>query len=68
MKKLGFYLTTSQKMAFYRFVDDSHGRFKTLEDAKEFQKLLNNQDTAIQYTMETENDKKELNFLDVTII
>ena len=52
---------------FKRYVDDSHSNFKNSNHPDEFLKILNSQNRAIQYTMERENDKKELSFLDVKI-
>ena len=52
---------------FHRYVDDSHVRFGSRNNATEFLNVLNSQDPQIQYTIEYENDNKELNFLDVTI-
>ena len=52
---------------FHRYVDDSHARFGSRNNAIKFLNDLNNQDPQIQYTIEYENDNKELNFLDVTI-
>ncbi|XP_065640445.1 uncharacterized protein LOC136073034 [Hydra vulgaris] len=54
--------------SFKRYVDDSHARFDSLEKHDKFLELLNQQDPAIQYTSEIENERKELNFLDITII
>ena len=52
---------------FRRYVDDSHTRFGSRNNAIECLNVLNSQDLQIQYTIEYENDHKELNFLDVTI-
>ena len=52
---------------FRRYVDDSHARFGSRNNAAKFLNVLNSQDPQIQYTIEYENDHKELNFLDVTI-
>ena len=52
---------------FHRYVDDSHARFGSRNNANEFLNVLNSQDPQIQYTIEYESDHKELNFLDVTI-
>ena len=52
---------------FRRYVDDSHARFGSRSNATEFLNVLNSQDPQIQYTIEYENEHKELNFLDVTI-
>ena len=53
--------------SFYRYVDDSHARFKDNLEAKSFLTILNNQDKHIQYTIEVESAEKSLNFLDLTI-
>ena len=52
---------------FRRYVDDSHSRFGNRDNATEFLNVANSQDPQIHYTIEYENDCKELNFLDVTI-
>ena len=52
---------------FRRYVDDSHARFGSRSSATEFLNVLNSQDLQIQYTIEYENDHKELNFSEVTI-
>ena len=52
---------------FRRYVDDFHARFGSRNNATEFLNVLNSQDPQMQYTIEYENDHKELNFLDVTI-
>ena len=53
--------------SFCRYVDDSHAQFGSRNNATEFVNALNSQDTEIQYTIEYENDHKELNFLDATV-
>ena len=50
-----------------RFVDDSHARFNNREQSLQFLDILNSQDPSIQYTIEFENENKQLKFLDVTI-
>ena len=52
---------------FRRYVDDSHGRFESLEKAEQFLMILNSQDTKIQYTMENEDSNGTLAFLDISI-
>ena len=52
---------------FRRFVDDSHARFNTKEQSLQFLDILNSQDPSIQYTIEFENENKQLIFLDITI-
>ena len=54
--------------SFRRFVDDSHARFPLIECAGRFHDILNKQNDKIQYTMETENGDKTLEFLDIKII
>ena len=53
--------------SFVRYVDDSHARFQTLQQAEKFREVLNQQNEHIQYTMETEDQLKSLNFLDMNI-
>ena len=53
--------------SFKRYVDDSHARFQNKNNSEKFLNILNNQDPLIQYTIEYENNEKELNFLDLTI-
>ena len=48
-------------------VDDSHAWFGSRSNATEFLNVLNSEDPQIQYTIEYENEHKELTFLDVTI-
>ena len=52
---------------FKRFADDSHARFNTREQSSQFLNMLNSQDPSIRYTIEFENEKKQLSFLDATI-
>ena len=52
---------------FRRYVDDSHAWFGSRSNATEFLNVLNSQDPQIQYTIEYENENKELNYLDITI-
>ncbi|XP_066926268.1 uncharacterized protein [Clytia hemisphaerica] len=53
--------------SFVRYVDDSHARFQTVHQAEKFQEILNQQNEHTQYTMETEDTAKSLNFLDVNV-
>ena len=48
-------------------MDDSHARFDNIDQAKSFQKILNEQDAHIKYTIETENSTISLQFLDLNI-
>ncbi|XP_065664533.1 uncharacterized protein LOC136086181 [Hydra vulgaris] len=52
---------------YRRYVDDSHARFNSIQNHDKFLELLNKQDPAIKYTSEKEYNKKELNFLDITV-
>ena len=52
---------------FRRYVDDSHARFGSRNNATKFLSVLYSQDPQIQYTIEYENEHKELNVLGVTI-
>ena len=52
---------------YRRYVDDTHARFKSKEQSREFQKISNKQDRHIQFTIEDENEEKCLNFLDIKI-
>ena len=52
---------------FRRFVDDSHARFQNRSHANKFLEILNRQDPAIKYTVEFEDHKHSLNFLDINI-
>ncbi|XP_065642467.1 uncharacterized protein LOC136074096 [Hydra vulgaris] len=54
--------------SYLRYVDDSHARFSNIQEAEKFKIILNKQHPAIQYTIETENHNKTLNFLNITII
>ena len=45
---------------FRRYVDDSHALFGNRNNATEFLNVLNSQDPQIQYTIEYENNNKEL--------
>ena len=45
----------------------THPQFKSKEQSREFQKIINKQDKDIQFTIEHENEEKSLNFLDIKI-
>ena len=47
---------------YRRYVDDTHARFTSKEQSREFQNILNKQDKHIQFTIEDENKGKCLNF------
>lgn len=51
-----------------RYVDDTHDRFDTIDQSESFLEILNNQEPRIKFTAEYENDEKQLNYLDTTII
>ena len=53
---------------FRRFVDESHARFQERSHhANKFFEILNKQDPAIRYTVEFEDHKHALNFLNISI-
>ena len=52
---------------FKRFVDDSHARLNNREQSLQFLDILNSQDRSIQYTIEFENENKQLSFFDINI-
>ena len=52
---------------FKIFADDSHARFNNREQSLQFLDILNSQDSSTQYTIELENENKQLSFLHVTI-
>jgi hypothetical protein len=54
-------------ITYKRYVDDSHARFSTFDNANSFLAILNSQDTSIQYTIECQNSQNQLNFLDISI-
>ena len=49
------------------YVDETHARFTSKEQSREFQNILNKQDEHNQFTIEDENEEKCLNFLDIKI-
>ena len=49
----------------YRYVDDSQDRFIDENKPNIFLGILNKQDECIDYTMEVENEKKELSYLEI---
>ena len=53
--------------SYKRYVDDSHARFINIEQAERYMIILNEQHPQIQYTIEKENEQKELQFLDIKI-
>ena len=52
---------------FKRFAVDSHARFDNTEQPLQFLDILNSQDASIQYTIEFENENKQLSLIDITI-
>ena len=52
---------------YRRCADDTHARFSSREQSREFQNLLNKQDRHIQFTIEDESEEKCLNFLDIKV-
>ena len=50
-----------------RYVDDTHARFTSKEQSREFLNILNKQDKHIQFTIEDENEEICLNFLDIKL-
>ena len=54
-------------ITYKRYVDDSHCRFPSFDIADKFLDILNQEEPKVQFTIEYENDQKEMNFLDVTI-
>ena len=63
---LSFALNVSPK-TFKRYVDDGDNRFQNKQKSPQFLAILNKQDSSIQYTIEFENNEKQLNFLDIFI-
>ena len=53
--------------SFLRYVDDSHARFKDMQQAEKFQQILNEQSQQIKYTIEIEDSSKSLQFLDLDV-
>ncbi|XP_065657975.1 uncharacterized protein LOC136082496 [Hydra vulgaris] len=56
-----------QPITYKRYVDDTHARFDSKEKQELFLKTLNEQNPSIKYTVELENRRKQLNFLDISI-
>ena len=55
------------KCSLQRIEHDCNARFNNREQSLQFLEILNSQDPSIQYTIEFENENKQLNFLDITI-
>ena len=49
----------------YRYVDDTHNRFIDENKPHAFLEVLNRQDESTTYTMEVENENKELSYLEI---
>ena len=52
---------------FRRLVDDSHPRFQERSHVDKLLEILNKQGPAIKHTVEFENHKHSLNFLEINI-
>ncbi|XP_047144787.1 uncharacterized protein LOC105848550 [Hydra vulgaris] len=52
---------SSEPKTYKRYVDDCHARFASIKQQQMFLNILNQQHPAIQYTVELENDLKQLN-------
>ena len=61
-----FTLNLSPK-TYRPYVDDTHAPFKSQEQFRKFQKILNKQAKYIQFTIEDENKEKSLNFLNMKV-
>ena len=48
-----------------RYVDDTNDRFQQKTESEQFLGILNDQDEHVQFTAEYENEKKELDYLEV---
>ena len=59
--------TNLAPLTYKRYVDDRHAIFETVHQSHSFLNILNEQNRAIQYTMEKEDQSQKPNFLDVTI-
>ena len=51
-----------------RYVDDTHDRFRNVDESEAFLKILNDQEPRIKFEAEYENENKQLNYLDTTIL
>ena len=52
---------------YKRYVDDTHARFKSKKQSREFLKILNKQDKHIRFTIEDKSEENCLNFFDIKI-
>lgn len=53
---------------FQNYFNNSHARFQRKKKSENFLKVLNAKDSEVQYTIEYEKNKKQLNFLNLTVI
>ena len=68
LKAIGEALTLNlAPKAYRRNADDTNARFEAKEQSRKFQKIFNKQYKHIQFTIDDENVKKCLNFLDIKI-
>ena len=59
-------LTLNLAPKTYRwYVDDTHLRFKSKEQCRKFQKILNKQAKSVQLAIEDESEEKCLNFFGI---
>ncbi|XP_065650401.1 uncharacterized protein LOC136078552 [Hydra vulgaris] len=58
---------TSEPKTYKRYVDDCYACFASIKQQQMFLNILNEQHPAIKYTVELENNLKQLNFLDINI-
>ncbi|XP_012559209.2 uncharacterized protein LOC105845706 [Hydra vulgaris] len=58
---------TSEPKTYKRYVDDCHVCFASIKQQQMFRNILNEQNPPVKYTVELENDLKQLNFLDINI-
>ncbi|XP_065643064.1 uncharacterized protein LOC136074653 [Hydra vulgaris] len=58
---------SSEPKTYKRYVDDCHARFASIKQQQMFLNILNEQPPTIKYTVELENDLKQLNFLNINI-
>ena len=52
---------------YRRYVDDTHARFTSKKQSRQFQNIRNKQDKQIQFTIEDENEEMCLKVLDIKI-
>ena len=61
-------VTNLAPLTYKRYADNSHARFETVHQSHSFLNILDKQNKAIKHTMEKEDQLRQLNFLDLTII